>query len=30
MIHMKENTNVIDLRYGQDSCEGLGKEIGKF
>ena len=27
---MKENTNVIDLRYGQDACEGLGKEIGKF
>jgi glycerol-1-phosphate dehydrogenase [NAD(P)+] len=30
MIHLKENTNVIDLRYGQDACEGLGKEIGKF
>ena len=30
MIHMKENTNVIDLIYGQDACEGLGKEIGKF
>lgn len=30
MIHKKENTNVIDLRTGEDACKGLGKEIGKF
>lgn len=30
MIHKKANTNVIDLRTGQDACKGLGKEVGKF
>jgi len=29
-MHQKDYTNVIDLRYGQDACCGLGKEIGKF
>jgi len=30
MMHQKEYTNVKDMRYGQNACRGLGKEIGKF
>lgn len=25
MIHKKENTNVLDMRTGQDACKGLFK-----
>jgi glycerol-1-phosphate dehydrogenase [NAD(P)+] len=30
MIHKQENTNVLDLRTGQDASKGLFKELGRF
>lgn len=30
MIHLQPNTNVLDLRTGHNSAQGLSKELGRF